>query len=149
MTETLTDKYLVRTRDEIRERNQFIATHLDDGHYTHRWSVLQEAMKNDSAVDVRTAARLLCQDTINAAEPNVGPALAMLDEYAWLMGRDDVVSEMVLAADHRGNGWPEVWAFATHLDRYTTTCWAEGVARTPEIAQWAAGLPVPTGEEPF
>lgn len=147
MDTTDTIERIRRTDDEIKARMEEYRQ-SPGTHQGHRLIILHDALTFRGESDIRASARATVQGTIFFAEPDVRLDVARLEEFAWLMARDDVLVDMAHAAEHRGQGWPEVWAFAVHLDPYTENLWAQGVKHHPEIAEWAAGLPTPPSTEP-
>lgn len=136
-----------RTREEIEARLEtFHTTPVGPGGAA-RYYVLYDAL-TDLAYDVRASARATVQGALHFAEPDVAATVVRLKEFLWLMARDDVEREIAYAREHQGEGWPELCAIATYMDRFTSAMWGEAVRVHPEIAEWAAGLPVPTPTEP-
>lgn len=64
-----------------------------------------------------------------------------LEEFAWLMGRDDVVYEMSTKDSTVG----KLHAFAIHMGGRFTKSWIEMTDRDPRVERMAAGLPCEPG----
>lgn len=153
MTSTI-DNRLRRSPDEIRARIADIVDHDTPADVlsgaTSRLFILEDTLRFPDSFDLRASARATVQGAVHFAEPDVRLAVLRLREFIWLMARDDVERELAYAVEHQGEGWPEICAIACHMDRFTAAMWGEGVRAHPEIAEWAAGLPVPdTESEPF
>lgn len=126
-----------RTADEIRERARSIDP--DDPHWFSRAVVLEDALRYPDSSQ-RTEVRWGLEALLASAASNAGWAVAALRERVWLLGRDDVLSEMDRAERDRGGHWAQAWALATTFDATTTGYWQRAVDRTPVVAEWASGM---------
>lgn len=136
----LKEKYprLARTEQEIEARME--ALDPKDPHWFVQSRLLDGVLTMEWDEDLRAAARTFAEDVLMMGLAIVGPHVSILRQYAWLLGRDDVVSEMDRAHRDRGGYWSQMWAFCCTFDSATERHWGAAVQRKPEIAEWAAGL---------
>lgn len=83
--------------------------------------------------DTRSYYEFALEKIANHRGISAGRSVEKLTEYAWLLGRDDIVAAMD-AADYPQYGAPKVKAFAQGLG-----WWADPA--DPELARMADGLP--------
>lgn len=125
------------SKDYFGFRHGVLVAHLDfehaqpylkDGVTTQEWAATQE--------DLTAAAQRCLKFAISKVEDHRGisadRSVQKLEEYAWLLGRDDVVAAME-AADYPQYGAPKVKAFADGMG------WPWPA--DPDLARMAQGLP--------
>jgi len=145
----------VRTQEEIRARlvdsqsggsffnfaAEVLISALDFEHATFylKPEVTEAEWEADREADTEVAAREYLTFAIGKIEDHRGisadRSVQKLTEYAWLLGRDDVVAAMD-AADYPQYGAPKVKAFADGM------CWPWPAGA--ELARMAEGLPCTT-----